>query len=142
MTVACEVQVIDFSKRAGYGPYLKTRMPDAALLDGFESGQRYHMLLIRIGDDEMPAATNPEDRKPMKQSQIAGYLCTQEEFRHWVTQVYGEPCHDKDQAAQWLREACGVESRSYLDANETAAQIFRDIVKDYDEFKQQAEPTS
>jgi len=66
-------------------------------------------------------------------------LCADEQFRHWVTQTYGEPCHDKDQAAQWLREACGVESRSFLDSVDTAGETFRGIMKAYDEWKQQQE---
>lgn len=135
VAVACECQVIDFSKRAGYGPYLKTRMPDAELLNGFESGQRYHMLLIRIMEDDMPATANPEDRKPYKTSQLAGMMCADEQFRHFITATYGEVCHNKDQAAEWVRQACGVESRSLLDVDETAAQTFRVILQAFDEWK-------
>lgn len=137
MALVAEVQVIDFSRQARYGPYLKTRIEDPGLLAGFEQGQRYHMILIRIGDDDMPATANPDDRKPFKLSQQAGYLCTQPEFWAFITQTYGEPCHNKDDAADWVRKACGVESRSYLDANERAAETFRGIVKAYDEWKQQ-----
>ena len=137
MSLVAECQVLDFSIRAQYGPWLKIRVAEPGMLQGLEAGQRFHLMMIAIGSDEMPAALNPEDRKPMKLSQIAGYLCTQEEFRLWVTETYGEPCHDKDEAAQWLREATGVESRAYLDSNEAAAEIFRDIIREYDRYKQQ-----
>lgn len=142
MAIACEVQTIDFSWRAHYGPWIKMRIEDGELLHDLKPGQRFVMMLVKLGDDEMPAAANPQDRKPMKLSQQAGYLCTLEEFRQWVTETYGDPCNDKDEAAVWLREACGIESRSFLDSNETAGDTFRAIIKSYDEWKQQQDPSN
>ncbi len=139
LSLVCECQVIDFSKRAGYGPYLKTRIPDASMLDGFESGQRYHMLLIKIMEDEMPAAADPEKRKAYKLSQLAGAMCVDPLFWVFINDSYGEPCLDKDAAAQWVREACGVESRSFLDSNPDAGETFRGIMQGYDQWKQQHE---
>ena len=139
LSLVCEAQVLDFSVRAGYGPWLKLRVENPESLVGLATGQRFHLLLVAIGDDEMPAAANPQDRKPYKLSQLAGMLCADEQFRHWVTQQYGEHCHDKYQAARWLREACGVESRSFLDSVDSAGDTFRDIMRGFDEWKQQQE---
>lgn len=132
--VAGECQVIDFSRRNYYGAWIKLRVEHIEQLSGFESGQRYQLLMVKLEDDEMPSSN---EQKQYKLSQKAGYLCTQEEFRHWVTQEYGIPCHDKDEAAQWLREACGVESRSFLDSVDAAGETFRSIMKAFDDWKQQ-----
>jgi len=132
-----EVQLLDYSARAQYGPWAKFRYLNADSLKGYEQGQRFHLILIAITEAEMPAALEGKERKPYRLSQLAGMLCNEEDFRRWVTETYGEPCHDKDEAAQWLREATGVESRAYLDSNEAAAEIFRDIVREYDLYKQQ-----
>ena len=135
MTV-CEVQVIDFSRLAAYGPWLKTRIDDGELLRDLKTGQRFVMMLIKLGDDEMPAALEGKTRLPYKLSQISGMLCSQDDFRQWVTQTYGATCHNKDEAAQWVREACGVESRSQLDTDEISAGVFRGIMAAFDAWKQ------
>ena len=142
MSLVAECQVLDFSTRAQYGPWIKIRLAEPGMLQGLEAGQRFHLMLIKIGDDEMPAALEGKERKPYKLSQLAGLLCNEEQFRHWVTREYGDACPDYDTAAQWLRESCGVESRAYLDSNETAAEIFRGIMADYDAYKQEQEPAA
>ena len=136
VSLVCEAQVLDFNARAGYGPWIKFRFQNPETLAGFATGQRFHLLLIAIGDDDMPATANPQDRKPYKLSQISGMLCSQDDFRQWVTQTYGEVCHNKDEAADWVRKACNVESRSLLDVDETAATTFRAIMAAFDAWKQ------
>ena len=139
MTLCCEVQLLDYSRQAQYGPWLKTRVADGELLRGLKTGQRFVMMLVKLGDDDMPAAAEGKERLPYKTSQKAGYLCSEEQFRHFVTATYGEPCHNKDQAAEWVRQACGVPSRSLLDSDETAAATFNRIVKEYDAWRQHGE---
>jgi hypothetical protein len=139
MALVCECQLIDFSGRAGYGPWLKVRVENPESLVGFAAGQRFHLLLVAIGDDDVPATANPEARKPYKLSQLAGMMCADAEFRAFIGATYGEPCHDKDDAAQWVREACGVESRSFLDSNQEAGETFKTILQSFDEWKQQRE---
>ncbi len=129
----CEAQVIDFSARAPYGPWLKTRV-DVAVLGDLKPGDRLHLMLIKIGDDEMPATTTGE-RKPYKLSQIAGMLCADEQFRHWITEVYGEPCLDSEGAAIFIRNACNVASRALLDSNPVAGETFRNMTREFDEYK-------
>ena len=136
MALACECQVIDFSTRAQYGPWLKTRIDDGALLKGMEQGQRFVMMLVKLGDDDMPAAGEGKERKPYKVSQQAGYLCNQPEFWGFVKHTSGEPCNDASEAATWLREMCGVESRSFLDSNPDAAETFKRIDQEYQDWKQ------
>lgn len=138
LSLICEGQVLDFSTRAQYGAWFKMRVPEPGLLRGMKANQRYHLLLIRVMEDEMPATPDPEKRRPYRTSQLAGFLCSQEDFRHFITQTYGQACHNADAAAQWVREACNVPSRSLLDSDETAAETFKRIAKAYDEWKQGA----
>ena len=135
-TIAGESQVIDFSRRTHYGPWIKLRVEHVEQLDGLEPGQRYQLLMVRVMEDEMPASN---EHRPYKASQKAGYLCTQEDFRAWIKHAYGEEIPDKDAAAQWLRESCGITSRALLDAGGPALDIFNDIMRDFDIWKQQRE---
>ena len=131
-----EVQLLDYSTRAQYGAWAKFRYPEASALRGYETGQRFHLILIAIQEDEMPAAGDGKERLPYKASQKAGYLCTQADFRAWIKHAYGEEIPDKEAAAQWLRESCGITSRALLDAGGPAVDIFNDILRDYDEWRQ------
>lgn len=133
-TVAGECQVIDYSRRTYYGPWIKVRIEHPEQLAGFEQGQRYQLLMVRIGDDDMPTSN---EQKPYKTSQLAGMMCADPQFRSFITATYGEPCHNKDQAAEWVRQACNVASRSLLDTDETAARTFRNILAAFDDWKQE-----
>ena len=134
-TVAGECQVIDYSRRTYYGPWVKLRVEHAEQLEGFQTGQRYQLLMVKIMEDDMPTSN---ERVPYKLSQKAGMFCSQEDFRHFITATYGEPCHNKDQAAEWVRAACNIPSRSLLDTDEAAAGTFNRILAEFDGWKQQA----
>ena len=131
-----EVQLLDFSTRAQYGPWIKVRFPSPADLAGYKTGQRFHMILVEITEDDMPAAGEGKERKPYKLSQLAGMLCADPQFWAFIKDSYGEACPDKDTAAQWVREACGVESRSFLDSVEASGTTFRGIMESFDSWKQ------
>lgn len=133
--VVGEVQVIDFSVKAPYGPWAKFRVDDIDSLDGFEPGQRYHIMLVQIGDMEMPAAADPESRKAYKLSQISGMLCVQPEFWQWISEAYDHATANKDEAAAWLRSVCNVESRSLFDSDQVAGETFRKLMAEYDEWR-------
>jgi hypothetical protein len=122
---------------------VKFRLPDESHLEIYRGknragrtqkfGQRYQMILIEINDDETPMQA-PEP-KPRKLSQIAGGLCHDEKFRAWLEHEHGEPFPTAEHAAVFIRETCGVESRSFLDTNEAAAGVFRTLLSDYDEYQ-------
>lgn len=130
-----EAQVIDFSVRARYGAWIKLRVESDTVLDGLKPGERFYMMLIKVGDDDMPATANPEDRKPFKLSQLAGMLCNMPDFWQWITEAYETPCSNKDEAAAWLRGACNVESRSEFDSDPVAGDTFRRFMKEFDDWK-------
>ena len=131
-----EAQLIDYSVRARYGPWIKLRVENDALLDGLKPGQRFHMILIAIGEDDMPATANPADRKAYKCSQLAGMLCNQADFWQWITEAYDHATTNKDEAAAWLRSVCNVESRSLFDTDDIAGETFRKLMAEYDTWKQ------
>jgi hypothetical protein len=66
----------------------------------------------------------------------AGIICADIRFVMWVKESHGEDLQNSTEAAIWLRDFCGVESRAELDHNKEAAQIFREeIMKPFDEWK-------
>lgn len=131
-----EVQVIDFSVRARYGPWVKLRVENDALLDGLKPGERFYLMLVKVGDDDMPATPNPEDRKQYRLSQLAGMFCNQPEFWQWISEAYDHATANKDEAAAWLRSVCNVESRSLFDTDDVAGETFRKLMAEFDTWKQ------
>lgn len=80
--------------------------------------------------DHLPDATKMiEKPKGGALARLASQLCQQPAFLTW----YG--CDSEGEAAEHIRFSCGVESRSELDHNESAAAIFhREIRIPYSEF--------
>lgn len=73
------------------------------------------------GKADVPAA----DEKPKggDLARLAGMLCANPKFHEWTGL-----CSAED-AAQFIRHECGVESRAELDHNEAAAQAFHRNVR-------------
>lgn len=146
MAEVCEVSLADWQDNPNSGAWVKFRLPDETHLEIYRGknragrtqkwGQRYQMMLIEINDDETPMQPEQDKQpKPMKLSQIAGALCHDEKFRAWCVKQYGDPCPDEAAAAQLIREVCAIDSRALLDVNQEAASVFRELLADYDKFK-------
>jgi hypothetical protein len=66
----------------------------------------------------------------MNAAQLAGIFCNDEIFRIWVTTFTTlSATVTKEQAAQFIREVCQVESRAELATNKEAAQRFDKIIR-------------
>lgn len=138
-----EAQLKDYGESANAGCWVSFRVPMPEDLEPFRgqdrsgrnarTGKRYTLMLIELNDQEEHVQN--QDPKPRKLSQIAGGLCHDEKFRAWCEEHYGEPCRNDIEAAQLIREVCGVESRSHLDTNDDAANLFRELLRDYDAAK-------
>ena len=149
MTEVCEVLLADWQENPNSGAWVKFRLPDEKHLEIYRGkyragrtkgfGQRYQMILIEINDDETPMTPEHSEPKPRKLSSIAGALCNDPNFRAWASHTYGEPCPDAEAAAVMVREVCGIQSRAELDANEGAAELFRELLRDYDQAKRNPE---
>jgi hypothetical protein len=134
-----EVQLCDFGESANSGPWVKFRLLAPESLEPYRgqdrsgrnarTGKRYTLMLIELNDQEEPVQAEP---KTYKLSQIAGAKCNDPNFRAWLASEYGEPMPDAEAAAAFIRQLCGIESRSYLDTIEHAATIFRTLLADYD----------
>lgn len=140
-TTIVEAQLKDYGESANAGCWVSFRVPMPEDLEPFRgqdrsgrnarTGKRYTLMLIELADTE-EHMQNETEVKPRKLSSIAGALCNNPNFRAWASHTYGEPFPDAEAAAVLIRETCGITSRSELDSNEGAAQIFREILRDYD----------
>lgn len=66
-------------------------------------------------------AKGEKERRPflsLPRSQQAALACDSAQFRHWLR------ADGKEDAAEWVRAACGVKSRSELDRDQRAAAIW------------------
>jgi hypothetical protein len=99
---------------------------------GHRAGQRFAVVLVEIGEDELPvsppvvqepAAPAPKP-KGGELARLAGRWCGDEMFRHWLG------VDTADDAAENVRMACGVMSRAELDHNSDAAQKFHRLYRE------------
>jgi len=81
-------------------------------------GARYGCALVRIQDDE--TASTYENRV-----QRAGMLCRSQDFQDFLGML------DEASTAEELCKRCGISSRSELNGNKKAQQIFDDIVIEF-----------
>lgn len=74
-----------------------------------------------------PLNAKPENTlKGGKLAQSAGIICSERAFQQF------SDTSDAEEAADWLRQRCGVESRAHLDHDEEAAAQFRDLKTEYE----------
>lgn len=61
-----------------------------------------------------------------KLAQAAGILCAEKAFQKW--------CHsdNAEEAADYVRIRCGIESRAHLDHDQEAARLFREMRLEYE----------
>lgn len=67
----------------------------------------------------------------MSPAQQAGVLCNERSFRHFLYENHAYGCVTTDDAAEAVRELCGVKSRSEILPNTKADEIWRGLVADY-----------
>jgi hypothetical protein len=80
-----------------------------------------------------PPANDDTDKPPRPLSQVSAILCNIVAFRRFIHEAKGfEVIPTVDEAATWVRETCGVKSRSEFDTDENAAANFRRIRGEYD----------
>jgi hypothetical protein len=135
-----EAQLKDYGESANAGCWVSFRLPTPGRLGGIpragskraqcEDRQAVHADADR---DQRPGGTRASDRtKAYKLSQIAGAKCNDPNFRAWLASEFEEPFPDAEAAAVFIRNMCGIESRSQLDTSEHAASLFRTLLEDYD----------
>ena len=99
-------------------------------------GARYVALLIEIGDDEKPVA-HPRFAPGGPISQHAGRYCKDPEFQKFCNDRRTTRSHHlgsdamEQMAAEYVRTTCGIPSRRYLDYDEKAHAVWREIVGEF-----------
>lgn len=95
-------------------------------------GARYGCALVRIQDDESPTPyTNRVQR--------AGMLCRNPHFQEFIAERLVGHSVDEDGAAVALCKQCGIASRSELNGNTKAQEMFDAIVLDYENWSPNAD---
>lgn len=87
---------------------------------------------IAHANDEHAADDIP-GKPPRPLSQVSAILCGIVAFRRFIMEQYDgwDQMPTADEAADWLREECGITSRRELDTDEAAAANFRNIRSKY-----------
>jgi len=139
---AGEAQLLSWSDTSVAGPKIVLALPDDTALECFKTltmgrkaGQRFMVAVTLIGDDEQP------ERPPKPNSLVrsAGMVCKSDDFQRFVVGRTEEDFKTADereeQAAQYVREWCGVASRRQIDQDHEAARRFGELMALYREFK-------
>lgn len=94
------------------------------------------------------------DRQRMggRQARRAAMLCNDKRFRLYLDarrrhlnrmtrEQLPDGTHSSDDAADFIRDACGISSRAALDHNAQARQMFVRIVEDYNRWQRRQQQT-
>jgi hypothetical protein len=91
--------------------------------------------VVQIEDHRPPEdmPLDDEHKPPRPLSQIAGMFCSNVLFQKFIEEESEGWNHrpTTDEAAEWLRHACGIKSRTELNTNEAAAARFHKIRVQY-----------
>jgi len=105
---------------------------------GNTAGQRFMAALVEIGDDEQPVQPDigfPITEKPKggALAKLAGRWCADPEFWRWVNSVApfgdGYGVNSEEDASEFVRDMCEIDSRAELDSNPEAAQRFHTLLR-------------
>jgi len=128
-----EVRVVRSSYTSKTGPTITLALHDIDELNRVQGmdGKRYMLALVEIGDDEqpVPSAAILEKPKGGALAKLAGMWCSDPEFWRWASAQVMAPVRNSQDAAEFMRVFCGVESRAEFDSSEEAASIFQRRVR-------------
>lgn len=80
-----------------------------------------------------PALEDEPHKPPRPLSQVSAILCNIVAFRRFLHEEHGfDVIPTVDEAADWVREHCGVQSRREFDTDDAAAANFRHLRNAYD----------
>lgn len=95
-------------------------------------GARYGCALVRIQDDESPTPY-------VNRVQKSGMLCRNPAFQEFIAERLVGHSVDEDQTAAALCKQCGITSRSELNGNTKAQEMFDAIVIDFESWSPNAD---
>jgi hypothetical protein len=92
-------------------------------------GSRYQVVMVRLGDDEMPLDRRDYDGD--RAVKLAGVLCREKEVQEFLVQNNEIFDLNETEATEGLRGKVGIQSRSELKTNQDARAVLAQINKDY-----------
>lgn len=131
----------------------------ATIRKGNKAGQRFACVLVEIGDDEQiiqpfNGVRKTDDLPPQNDEKAdnsaalvarakggelakwAGILSNDPVFWEWANETDEcLPLYNQADAAAYIRDACNVTSRAELDHSPEAAKIFRNMMGEFDDWK-------
>jgi len=113
--------------------------PDRRFLWDCHLTTRFQCALVEIGDNEEPVV--PERSREEKTAvSVAGQMCRESPFQRWLTEKYSYPedriySFDEESTANLLRNILMISSRSELAEDEDARNMFREIIREYNEHR-------
>jgi hypothetical protein len=130
-TYSGEVQFAGYSDSSRSGPRITLRLADRADLESFvgSEGKRYMLALVEIGADEQPVQAPQKAAGPL--CKWVAIRCREAMFQTWVIEqtngfMDGQP---DEWAAQYVRDACKVKSRSDIDGNAVAEHRLHALIR-------------
>ena len=99
-------------------------------------GTRYQAVLVEVNDDETPKE-QPKgklDWREVQPAAQAGIRCAEPRFRDYLAVEHGITTNTAQEAAEAVRNLCGVNSRAQLGVNHKARTLWHQIDSGYREW--------
>ena len=96
-------------------------------------GSRYQVVMVRLGSDEQPM-DKQEEFAGDRAVRIAGMLCRDPSFWHWLytdDRIFTE---DMEEATEWVRNYLDIPSRADLKTNRAAQLALDKLYREYQEW--------
>jgi hypothetical protein len=132
-TVQCEVVKIAMAQDKN-GHILKLSihpndLPKDLVLDPL--GSRYVMVLAKLNDQD--EIETPKDKSEGERAvDIAGLLCRNDRFVHWLYDSGFSIADSQDGAINAVRQLCGIKSRAEFRTNEEARDKFFELKAEFE----------
>lgn len=140
-TYHSEVRFVRSAHSSKTGTTITLALPDSDELSkvaGFD-GKRYMLALVEIGDDEQPSSTSStsstvaavEKPKGGYAAKWLGFRCQEQVFWRFLSESLRLTCPVQSavDAADVLREVCGVKSRAEIDNDKMAFTRFETLIR-------------
>ena len=138
-----ELMLAGWSETHTGGAKVTFWLPDADALDTFRSmtvrkgntaGQRFMAVLVEVGADEQPLQPEGVRAKGGVLSKDAALICENSDFQRFASErsnYWSEGLTGNQNAAEYVRTWCRINSRAELDHSPTARQLFGQLMSDF-----------
>ncbi len=109
-------------------------LPDDLMRDFV--GSRYMVVMVRIGENEMPISRElefPGDHAV----KMAGMICREPKFWQWLETKFDVIVDSEKDCAVWLSDFLNVQSRKELKENQEIREVFNKLKREFDSWKQE-----